>query len=98
MNLNASPQAYWVCKIHALDKRFQYSKILFKLYFRSPHEKFKKISLNNSTIAIKKIMMEKLNSGSEMSTLINTFYEINSLHTKKVFIKKYLKSVLTNKN
>lgn len=43
-------------------------------------------------------MMDKRNSGSEMSTLINTFYEINSLHTKKVFIKKYLKSVLTNKN
>lgn len=68
-----------------MDKRFQYSKIFD---FRSRHEKFKKISLNNSTIAIKKIMMDKLNSCSEMSTLINTFYEINSLHTKKVFIKK----------
>lgn len=43
-------------------------------------------------------MMDRLNSGSEMSTLINTFYEINLLHTKKVIIKKYLKSVLTNKN
>lgn len=82
-----------------MDKRFQYSKILNSTSeVSSPHEKFKKISLNNSTIAIKNIMMDRLNSGSEMSTLINTFYEINSLHTKKVFIKKYLKSVLTNKN
>lgn len=43
-------------------------------------------------------MMDKFNFCLEMLILINIFYEINLLYIKKVFIKKYFKLVLINKN